>query len=276
MTDPRNTSRGRPARQPLEVPATLRANQTPLRTNQNIGNSQNQRTSDIDELAKGLDRVLSSLTELNDGFTSLRETVAGLTRQNLNLNTNVENIDQRLNQIGERLERIERQMVPANGGFSEQMIIDARDQLGLDLNRPLMHNGHHLTNIPFNQANVNLFGTRLMDILFTREEQSRGSVEPARRDAPALDQDRIDLIKICYLKKLRSIENFLEIWPSVVRSLRQKSLDAKRRLRVNGLNGGETSEDEFVQPAPLPDNLDDDLNRAPIRRDVTMGSLNSL
>lgn len=58
-----------------------------------------------------------------------------------------------------------------------------------------VYNGHHLTNVPFNQANVNLFGTRLLDILFTRVEQSRGSVEPTRRGVPALDQDRVDLIK---------------------------------------------------------------------------------
>lgn len=34
-----------------------------------------------------------------------------------------------------------------------------------------------------------------MDVLFTKEEQSKGTIEPTKRNVPSLEQKRVDLIK---------------------------------------------------------------------------------
>ena len=58
--------------------------------------------------------------------------------------------------------------------------------------------------IKWQPSNINLFGTRALDLLFTRRELATGQVEPDEQntDAEALDQERIDLIKSSYLKKI--------------------------------------------------------------------------
>ena len=48
---------------------------------------------------------------------------------------------------------------------------------------------------PWNAENINLYGTKTMDMLFTVEEQAADQVEPVDADEDALDQERIDLIK---------------------------------------------------------------------------------
>lgn len=100
-----------------------------------------------------------------------------------------------VNNISARCERIERNIVPQDNQFSPQMIQDARDLLSLDLNVPLVHNGTQLLSVRFNPSNINLFGTRLMDLLFTKQEQASGSVEPTKPNIRSLDPERIDLIK---------------------------------------------------------------------------------
>ncbi|CAF1027763.1 unnamed protein product [Brachionus calyciflorus] len=249
------TSRGRPQRSALKIPASIRASQGALRSNQNIGNSQTHRLGETDGLEKKLDTSLC--TQSDEAAISVR------------------NIEGRVVQMNKRLARMERQTIPANGGFSEQMIQDARNQIGLDLTRQLIFNGQPLGNVPFSQNNANLYGTRLLDIRFTREEQSRGSVELTRCSVPALDQDRIDLIKISYIKKLRSIEMFIEIWPSVGRSLKQKTLDARRKIRVSGEAEADQSADQDQScGVQIPRSSEEETT--PIRRDVTMHSLNSI
>ena len=70
-----------------------------------------------------------------------------------------------------------------------------------------MYRGVNLTTVPFNVNNINTYGTKLADVLFTRLELGSGMIEPSRgfdtKKRPALDQKRVDLIKICYLKKVR-------------------------------------------------------------------------
>ena len=112
-----------------------------------------------------------------------------------NYSNKIDDLFEVVNNISLRCERIERNIVPQDNHFSPQMIQDARDLLGLDLNVPLVHNGTQLLSVRFNPSNINLFGTRLMDILFTKQEQASGSVEPSKPNIRALDPERIDLIK---------------------------------------------------------------------------------
>ena len=93
-----------------------------------------------------------------------------------------------------------------------------------------LYNGRNLLSVPFNSNNINSFGTKLADILFSKRELYQGMFEPGRgfdmRRVP-LDQSRVNLIKICYLHRARSLETFLEWWPTVLASLRQKCRDTR-------------------------------------------------
>lgn len=75
------------------------------------------------------------------------------------------------------------------------MIEQARDILGLDLHAQLVYNNVNLLSTKFSMSNINLFGTKLMKILFTNEEMRHGTVEPTKQDANSLDQQKVDLIK---------------------------------------------------------------------------------
>lgn len=133
----RDASRGRGPR-PLNTPNLIRNNQnnnsSALRNIQNIPPTSNV----VDDISKKFDSVLQILNNLNENVNGIKQTVNSINSRNDQFAANMEHFNERLNIIGDRLERIERQMAPANGGFSEQMIRDARDQLGLDLNLQLV------------------------------------------------------------------------------------------------------------------------------------------
>ena len=74
-----------------------------------------------------------------------------------------------------------------------------------------VYNGFNLLSLRFNPNNINLYGTALVDKLFSKEELATGQIEPGpsfRTRRNPLDQERVNLIKICYLKKVRSFLHF--------------------------------------------------------------------
>ena len=52
-----------------------------------------------------------------------------------------------------------------------------------------------LTSVPFNKNNINLYGTKILGFLFTRQELADGTVEPKKTNTNSLDQTRVDIIK---------------------------------------------------------------------------------
>ncbi|CAF0900439.1 unnamed protein product [Brachionus calyciflorus] len=147
--------------------------------------------SSFTSYARTLDQVIQSLATSNDTVSR----VAGLEASVAVLNTRLENMNISIDTIGGRAESIERSIVQPNENFSPLMIDAAMERLGLNLRLDLTFNGHHLLNTPFNHTNINLFGTKLMDILFTKEEQANGTIEPSKRDTPELERRLVDLIK---------------------------------------------------------------------------------
>ena len=75
------------------------------------------------------------------------------------------------------------------------MIDQAREILGLDLTLNLVVNNKSLLSTKFSNNNINLFGTKLMDTLFTKDEMKIGTIDPTKKDAVALDNKKISLIK---------------------------------------------------------------------------------
>ena len=59
-----------------------------------------------------------------------------------------------------------------------------------------LYNGRNLLSVPFNSNNINSFGTKLADILFSKRELYQGMFEPGRgfdmRRVP-LDQAKVNL-----------------------------------------------------------------------------------
>ncbi|CAF0998499.1 unnamed protein product [Brachionus calyciflorus] len=195
----RSKSRGREGRQIQAL--AVRNSQTTvnnvLRPIQNLS----QNNTDTDDVTKKLDRILHFLNDVNESVQDLRQTV--------------NRIESQTNQTVDKIEQINNGFIVINDRRrSRKTGIKFKCAAGkffllfssyFIIKLIFFYNGHHLLNTPFNNTNVNLFGTRLLDILFTRQEQSRGSVEPARRETNRLDQDRTDLTKVCYLRKVRSI-----------------------------------------------------------------------
>jgi hypothetical protein len=63
-----------------------------------------------------------------------------------------------------------------------------------------------LLNVKWNPGNINTFATKLLSLLFTREELAPGYVEPGPRSKlAALDPTKINLLK----GKKNSIKNIL-------------------------------------------------------------------
>ena len=59
--------------------------------------------------------------------------------------------------------------------------------------------------IRFNPNNINLYGTTITDHIFKKHELATKQFEPGagfKTRRQPLDQDRVNLIKICYLKKV--------------------------------------------------------------------------
>jgi hypothetical protein len=58
-----------------------------------------------------------------------------------------------------------------------------------------VYGGKSLLDVPFSTSNINLFDTKLLDLLFTKCEQANGTIEPIKSSTPSLDKERVDLIK---------------------------------------------------------------------------------
>ena len=59
-----------------------------------------------------------------------------------------------------------------------------------------IYNGVHLLNTKWNPANINTFATKLLSVLFNKEEIAKGYIEPGPKSRyPTLDEDRLNLIK---------------------------------------------------------------------------------
>lgn len=63
-----------------------------------------------------------------------------------------------------------------------------------------IHNGFNLLNEKFNPTNLNTYGTKLMDKLFSLNEMIEGTIEPQKNNSRALDQTRVDKIKSIFFK----------------------------------------------------------------------------
>ncbi|CAF0882753.1 unnamed protein product [Brachionus calyciflorus] len=118
--------------------------------------------------------------------------------------------------------------------FSKELIEQAKTRLSLDLDVDLVYNGKSLLRHLFNYTNINTYGTTLLSEIFKLRELNSGTVEPTKSTTPGLDQKRVDLIKVCYLKKLKTIEAFEHYWPSIIKSLRQKCIDIKTNIKKKG------------------------------------------
>lgn len=77
----------------------------------------------------------------------------------------------------------------------KELVEQAKSLLALDLNVELVFNQKSLLSTPFSPSNINLFGTKLLDILFTKEDLSKGTIEPVKTTVLSLNKKKIDLIK---------------------------------------------------------------------------------
>ena len=169
-----------------------------------------------------LDTLISFCKELSTGQIEIRKKLAELdqTIKTITGRVHIDQID-------------ELPLSSENSVFSNELIEQARTRLSLDLDVDLVYNGKHLLRHAFNYTNINTFGTTLLSELFKLRELNAGTVEPTKSTTPSLDQKRVDLIKVCYLKKLKTIEAFEYYWPSIVKSLRQKCIDVKSNIKSN-------------------------------------------
>lgn len=213
---------------------------------------------------------------LSQEFRSLKAQFEEQTRSNQNwqedfLIKNAAKQDEILEKINKVLDStIEKKLI---NGFSKEFYDSALKLAGVDLNVNFTivdsaNNTINLLNTPLSTTNANLFGTKLMSILFTKEEMVEGFVEgDGKSGFRNLDKTRIDLIKACYIKKLRSVNKLVELWPSILVSLRQKSHDSRKASRVRSVlhstvnegsadGDGEANDD----PIDLVDDLEDSLD----------------
>ncbi|CAF1064249.1 unnamed protein product [Brachionus calyciflorus] len=171
-------------RQSVERPNVLRP------TSQNIPQTESN------EFNKKLNQMVQLITQMSENYKKLLGTADRLIAGQVSLKDLFSDLKTRISGIESRLEKINRSIILVEGLFSEEMIEKARDQLGLDLTLDLNYNGVFLLNTPFQHNNINLFGTKLLHILFSKEEQSQGLVEPAKNRTAALDQHRVEFAAI--------------------------------------------------------------------------------
>ncbi|RNA33721.1 hypothetical protein BpHYR1_013794, partial [Brachionus plicatilis] len=93
-----------------------------------------------------------------------------------------------------------------------------------------VHNGRQLLSTPFNNAFKNTLRTKLLDILFTKEGLTQGTVEPSKNTTPSCKQ--LNLLN--------------EFWPSIVRSLKEKCLDSRRSSKKNNDSLQRNLQDEGI------------------------------
>ncbi|CAF0927108.1 unnamed protein product [Brachionus calyciflorus] len=238
-----------------------------LRTNKDALNVQSQKNGEIMSILYDL---VKRFDLLSTEYNSLKDSIDGVKNES---RCEIDNILQRLerNQLQETAPASTVQPL-----FSREIVTQAFLQLGVDLNVELVYEGKNLLALVlFNRNNINIYGTKMLGKLFRKKEMSEGTVEPIRTSTPALDPVRINLIKACDLKKLKTIEAFEDNWDNIVRSLRQKCLDLKKYL-IKHPEAADFIEDENEQND---DEENDEIpneqptSNIPIARDVSMSSL---
>ena len=84
--------------------------------------------------------------------------------------------------------------------FFQDLIAEA-ETIGINLDVDFVVRGtndnkrYDLMAVPFNPSNINLFGTKILNILFDDEDLGTGTIEPGRSNKPTLDLDKINLLK---------------------------------------------------------------------------------
>ncbi|CAF1083655.1 unnamed protein product [Brachionus calyciflorus] len=280
----RQSQNGSVAKPTLERPLALRANKNA--TNVPVASQNLDLTYLLNELCKKVDTLTIAVGAIQNSVDTLQGQMTVLSDRQVE---NLEKVERNHANVIERFDTLERQPIPViqtpatNPNFSEEMIIQAREQLNVDLTVPLIYKEKNvLTMAPFNRNNINIYGTRILGKIFKKRELAAGTVDPVRTRTPPLDPIRLNLIKACYLKKLKSIEAFVDNWDTIAKSFRQKCLDMKKYL----LKHPEDAEDEDDEDSPT-NNLDQEFEEEDqneplpnqqqetslINRDVSMHSL---
>ncbi|RNA23768.1 hypothetical protein BpHYR1_025338 [Brachionus plicatilis] len=148
---------------------------------------------------------------------------------------------------------------------------------GRPCKNPISDQRRQFWSTPFNNANI-INGTKLLDILFTKEELTQGTVEPSKNTTPSLERRRVDLIKICFFKRFRSLkQKCLDSRRSAKKSndspqsnLQDEGIDVRRRRRIVY----EAEESDEASITREEDSIEEDEARRPIVRDQTMNSIN--
>ncbi|CAF0945105.1 unnamed protein product [Brachionus calyciflorus] len=165
----------------LSKPAVLKENasniQKEVLSQQAHGSIIERMSQRIETIGNDFEMVLSQIVNklklLEDGQNEIK----------VSFEKNQQNFEEIMEKIGSFDSRFEQLATGPthNPIFTREQIAQARDTLGLDLNQELVHNGRYLiTAAPFNKNNINLYGTKLLSILFTKEELANGTVEPIR------------------------------------------------------------------------------------------------
>ncbi|RNA42041.1 hypothetical protein BpHYR1_021746 [Brachionus plicatilis] len=192
-------------------------------------NSDDQKTQSLNEK---LDQVLVNVQDLKRDVAGLKRQLDGQEKRFSNLiSFNNENLEKKVNVISTKVNYLESNIGTINSNFSQQMIYEAKEQLNLDLNIPLIYNGQDLLSVPFDSNDIASYGIGLLDILFYPEEQSIAMVESDENTINSLDRKKIDQIKVCYLKKLNSTEAFKKNWPIIKKAIREKCLYTRKIVR---------------------------------------------
>ncbi|CAF1071720.1 unnamed protein product [Brachionus calyciflorus] len=271
-----------------------------LKTNRNATNiSQNQEQIShelLNQLLIKLETLTVNVEALSTSVSRIETQIEQIKIEQRDSNLILERHDRNLRAIFEKLEELERTPpvvnLPAtpvqntiNQIFTPEIILQARDQLGINLDVELVYNGKNLLSlVAFNRNNINIYGTKLLGKLFTKRELAQGTVEPTRTNTPQLDPIRMNLIKACYIRKLKTIESFVDNWPSISKSLKQKCLDQRKFFakqedpeEANGENGGEDDEDDNDDTQALENNFEqpeeEPVSGQLIPRDISMASL---
>ena len=97
-----------------------------------------------------------------------------------------------------------------------------------------MYNRVDLLAIKLDEAHINMYGCSLLRILFTTFEITFGYIEggPAAH-YDDLPQDKINIIKACYIVRFRSVKDFSANWTNIRNSLRQRTHDTRRALGID-------------------------------------------
>lgn len=99
-------------------------------------NSDDQKTQSLNEK---LDQVLVNVQDLKRDVAGLKRQLDSQEKRFSNLiNFNNENLEKKVNVISTKVNYLESNIGTINSNFSQQMIYEAKEQLNLDLNIPLV------------------------------------------------------------------------------------------------------------------------------------------